>query len=376
MKVLLYTNIATPYRKYLYDLLYKEFKEDGDEFKVFIMAPTEKNRSWLFNDYKSEYMKLLEGTTYTIGGTYIHYNYNLKKELLSYSPDIVIGSGSYLYPGIWLLTSLKNRCGYKLYFWNESHLSEKRNYGRLKLKIRELIRNIFFQKIDAFIYAGENAKKFILNYYKGRFEGILMPNIVDPRIYLRKQIGYKKEEYLHNKTVFFCPARLSPVKGLSEFMDLLALTKNKDSALVLVAGEGELLSVLQEKAKNLNLNFVFLGYKNINEVAELYHKSDIFLLPSLSDPNPLSCIEALWAGLPLLVSNYVGNYPEVVKQGCNGYMFNYNNKAEAVKLIDEIISSDEKWRNEASKVSLSIAYEHFNPQKVAQYVRDEIKKNM
>ena len=39
------------------------------------------------------------------------------------------------------------------------------------------------------------------------------------------------------------------------------------------------------------------------------------ILPSLSDPNPLSCIEACWSANPLIVSEHVGNNPEIITEG-------------------------------------------------------------
>lgn len=48
---------------------------------------------------------------------------------------------------------------------------------------------------------------------------------------------------------------------------------------------------------------------------ELYSISDVFVLPSISDANPLTCIEALWTELPLFISENCGNYPEVIEQG-------------------------------------------------------------
>ena len=87
-------------------------------------------------------------------------------------------------------------------------------------------------------------------------------------------------------------------------------------------------------------------------------------MPSLSNPNPLTCIEALWCGLPLLVSTHVGNYPEVIRIGKNGFVFDYSKPEEAVNIISQVIASSSEWRTNAKKVSLDIATIVYNPKNV------------
>lgn len=88
-------------------------------------------------------------------------------------------------------------------------------------------------------------------------------------------------------------------------------------------------------------------------------------MPSLSDPNPLTCIEALWSGLPLLVSNHVGNYPEVVKEDKNGFVFNYDKRDELYNILDSILLKNEEWYKEAKEYSYNLACHNYNASDVA-----------
>jgi hypothetical protein len=54
-KVILLTNILTPYRKFFYDLLFKVFAQQGIDFKVLVTAESEPNRNWKYDELKSEY---------------------------------------------------------------------------------------------------------------------------------------------------------------------------------------------------------------------------------------------------------------------------------------------------------------------------------
>ena len=142
----------------------------------------------------------------------------------------------------------------------------------------------------------------------------------------------------------------------------------------MVAGDGKLLDELKNQANCLGVEAYFIGSKSQNEVAKLYKSCDIFALPSLSDPNPLTCIEALWSKKPLLVSNHVGNYPEVINQGENGYMFSYDSPLEAISIIDNITSKDSQWLKEAGEKSYNIALELYDSYKAVQRIRKELNK--
>ena len=106
---------------------------------------------------------------------------------------------------------------------------------------------------------------------------------------------------------------------------------------------------------------------------ELYAIADALLLPSLSDANPLTCIESLWAGLSLFISSHCGNYPEVIEKEKNGYVFDYKNEREALKFFEELVNKPKKWKEEAQETSLKIAETFYNPELVVNRVLKEIK---
>ena len=140
----------------------------------------------------------------------------------------------------------------------------------------------------------------------------------------------------------------------------------------MVAGSGLLEDYLKARAKELAIDAYFIGPKKQEEIAYLYKNTDIFVLPSLSDPNPLTCAEALWSKKPLLVSNHVGNYPEVIKQGENGFMFSYTDKENAVEIIEEMISKSDQWRVQAGEKSYELAQSIYNSSAVVKRVRKEL----
>ena len=171
------------------------------------------------------------------------------------------------------------------------------------------------------------SKSFIDKYAPSDREMYFVTNLIDneryhtetQRLRKSKNVLLKKWGVSGVEKTAVIPARLSKEKGIDCFFNILKSAKNKDKLLVLIPGTGPIEQELKKIVQQHNLNVRFLGYQQQTEMIELYALADIFILPSLSDPNPLTCVEALWCGLPLYVSNHVGNYPEVVAEGVNGY---------------------------------------------------------
>jgi glycosyltransferase involved in cell wall biosynthesis len=386
-KIALLTNILSPYRKVFYDKLYTALKERGIDFKVLIMADTEPDREWHYDEYKGDYCELLISRTATFHNIYFHFNKNLARKLYEMRPDILIASGSYIAPSVMRAIRLRKKLKYKLWFWSESHLNELRSYGGLILRIRDFIRGRVYKSFDAFWYAGSKSLDFIRKYAQGGRHAkacgyYFIPNLVDHKFF-REASGVeeadrrslrKKEDIPEGNFVFLLPARLTAVKGIIPFLELFRSCEYKDRATILIPGEGELKNDIRRLADFYRLDVRLPGYKRQEEILSFYALADCFLLPSLSDPNPLSCIEALWAGLPLLLSEHVGNYPETVKAGGNGYVFTYEKPEEAVGLIDQMISSSEEWRQSARQISLSIAKEIYEPDRAVDHLLDEMLK--
>lgn len=376
MNIAVYTNILTPYRTYFYNTMYEECKAQGDNFYVILMADTEPNRNWKYEEYKTEYTILLNHKTLSIGETYIHFNNNLKKVLKELDLDVLVCAGSYLCPGVWKSLRFRKKLGYKTYFWSESHLNKARNYSGINVKMREFIRKAIYRKFDGFWYAGELSRQFITTYCNPNADMVFLPNLIEEEKYKlsadaseeEKEVLRKKYNVAKENTVLICPARLSPVKGIDKFIPILAKVKHKSKVTFLVAGDGELKNKLASMAEEEKIDVRLLGFQNQQSIIELYSIADIFVLPSLSDPNPLTCIEALWAGLPLFISEHCGNYPEVIEQDDNGYVFSYSDINNAIDMLNTLIDLDKEWRLNARQVSKQIAYDKFNSKKTVKRV--------
>jgi len=373
--------ILTPYRLYFFDLLYQECKARGINFKVLVTAEKQPdNNVWTYDSLKTEYTYLFKGKVLTISNIFIHINIGLANFLKKNKPDVIVSGGTYLYPALWTILRYKKKLNYKVFYWSESHLYESRTYGSIKLYVREWIRNIIFKKFDGFWYAGKFSLELINRYALPNAKKIFVPNLINNKLYnsiisrTDKEKDTIREKYhiQNNKIVLVCPARLTWVKGHLDFLRIFVKSKVSNKFVILLVGSGDLESEIAKFiSQNNQMDIKLLGYKSQQDMLDIYSISNFLLLPSLSDPNPLTCIEALWCGLPLLISNHVGNYPEVIKQGENGYVFDYSNENELLEIIEQISNKDTEWYANATHISLSIAKEIYDSTIATKKILDE-----
>ena len=103
---------------------------------------------------------------------------------------------------------------------------------------------------------------------------------------------------------------------------LLAFRSLRDSgvdACLCLVGDGPDRPAIERRAHELGImrDTLFLGFQQ--DVAPFYAAFDALLLPSISEGTPVSAIEALAAGRPV-VATRVGGVPDVVRDGEDGLL--------------------------------------------------------
>jgi len=86
-----------------------------------------------------------------------------------------------------------------------------------------------------------------------------------------------------------------------------------------LVGDGELRETVQAQVKSLGIQerVRFLGVRS--DIPDLLRAADVFVFPSRWEGNPLSVMEAMAAGLPV-VATAVGGVPELVEDGVSGIL--------------------------------------------------------
>ena len=113
--------------------------------------------------------------------------------------------------------------------------------------------------------------------------------------------------------------RVTYQKGPGYFVDAarIVLDKFPDTHFVM-AGSGDLLPAMVERVAALKLSsqFHFTGFLRREQVEEVWALSDVYVMPSVSEPFGIAPLEAIQSGVPVIVSNQSGVsevMPHVIK---------------------------------------------------------------
>ena len=111
-------------------------------------------------------------------------------------------------------------------------------------------------------------------------------------------------------------------KGIFELIDAfdgVLQRPDRPSLHLTLAGAGVALEEARQHVGRLGLedHVTFTGYVEGDKLRKLYAEADIFALPSYAEGLPNSMVEAMAAGLPVIVTP-VGSVPDVIGDGVEG----------------------------------------------------------
>lgn len=132
-------------------------------------------------------------------------------------------------------------------------------------------------------------------------------------------------------------ARFSPQKDQETLINAVT-NLPKDSYKLTFVGDGETLQTNKELASKygLNHNIKFVGFKD--DISNELINNDVYILSTHYEGLPISIIEAMSYGLPILATNVGGN-SEMVKNNINGFLF--TSKDELVDKLNYLINNPE-----------------------------------
>lgn len=164
----------------------------------------------------------------------------------------------------------------------------------------------------------------------------------------RSELGINKDDLV----ILFVGTEFER-KGLETLLRGFALIVKPNIKLV-IAGGGEKKRKYNKLVKDLAIkdNVIFLGL--VEDMKSIYVISDIFILPTLSEPAGMAPIEAMASGLPTIISssNYAGS-AEHIK---NGEALILNNPDQPREVADSLSRlMDESIRKDLGEKGLELA---------------------
>jgi glycosyltransferase involved in cell wall biosynthesis len=201
-------------------------------------------------------------------------------------------------------------------------------------------------KANRIIAISENTKKDLMKLYdipKEKIEVIYLGNPLE-------NVKPSKLEVLPERYLLFVGNRQG-YKNFKFFLESVSSILRKDRSLFLVcAGGGPFLTSEKIFISRLGIErqVVQIGFKDDSELAYIYKKALVYVLPSLYEGFGLTVLEAFSMSCPVVASN-TSSIPEV----CGKAVMYVNPKNhKSIKNTVEKVIEDDKLRNDLSKLGL------------------------
>ena len=205
--------------------------------------------------------------------------------------------------------------------------------------------NSFAHAKTIFVLSPEFKTKLIEWGYKG--EIIVETTMIDEQLIENFSIEkkLKKESKSENMKILFL-ARLEREKGIFEMIEAFqSLSKNLQNIELTIAGDGQDFQIIKELVKK-EKNIKVVGEVEGEEKIKLFQESDIYCLPSYSEGLPISVLEALCFGLPV-VTTKVGGLKYFFQEGKMGKMVQPKESHELKEALYSLLNN----RNVMNKIA-------------------------
>jgi glycosyltransferase involved in cell wall biosynthesis len=151
-----------------------------------------------------------------------------------------------------------------------------------------------------------------------------------------KKQKLRKKHQVKGKGILIV-AQHQPNKGHKNLIK--ACTQLNQEHTLMIPSTGPLTNELQQLADEENINAKFYGKVPEKELIELYQAADIFCLPSWNEGLPLSMLEALSTGLPILVSDVADNQ-KIVEESRSGMVIEAQNLQNLTEELSDMMSKN------------------------------------
>ena len=211
-------------------------------------------------------------------------------------------------------------------------------YSMANRRKKALIRKVY-NKCDTLIALSDEWKK--------RFSEIVPADkiaVIENYSVPHRRAALDKVERVCNHTVLFL-GEIGKRKGCYDIPEIVAETaKEVPDVKFILAGSGseaDEMEVRQQiQQKNVEKNVTFPGWVCGEEKDQLLKEADVFLLPSYNEGMPMSVLDAMGYGLPIVSTN-VGGIPKIVQNGKNGYCLTAGHITEMSTAIITLLKDDQ-----------------------------------
>lgn len=337
-KVMLITNIPTPYRIPLFNEISRLLREKGAKLKIVFGALTYSRRKWRVDlsscefDYKilaSKFIKLSnqERVIFTYP--------SIIRLIYANKPHIIVANGfSFATTKIWMLSWLQ-KLNYII--WSGAiELNQSKDS-----RIRRFHRRLMIKRAKGFIAYGKESEKYLCSLGAQSKKIEIGINTVDTSFFAEnvKRYRSKFQRGFNQKQLLFVGS-LVKRKGVDLLFRCIGmLLKYRRDFLLKIVGDGPERENLMNLSNKLMIsNFIsFEGFAQKEELIKYYAEADCFIFPTRFDIWGLVLVEAMAAGLPCIASLNAGATYDLIIDGVTGFSADFNKPYEVINKINLLL---------------------------------------
>lgn len=219
--------------------------------------------------------------------------------------------------------------------------------NKTRLKIRK-----FLREVSAVIVLGDNWNK-VIKKIEPNTRTLILSNTV--------KVSRKRVEWRSPFNIIYLGVLIKR-KGIFDLLAAISKVKNDGFEKIncIIAGSGKEEKKLKERVSELNLEdcVTFTGWIAGENKKKLLLKSQMMILPSYNEGLPISILEAISVGMPVIATK-VGDISSAVIDGKNGFLFVPGDVNKLTEDIETIIQN-KKLYSKMVTYSKKIAVDNFS----------------
>ncbi|MEE2707837.1 MAG: glycosyltransferase [Planctomycetota bacterium] len=317
MKLAVVTPIPTPYR----DPFWAAVSRRADiDLQVYYCSLEKSDRPWNGNWSQAFAAEVLKGCNLSGWrgcGASCYWNPDVARRLRDGKFDAIV-LGGYNHPTMWSAIRHARTRGIPLFLMCESHSWRRRNSLRRRLK--QIPVQWLVSRCAGTFPTGSLAEQYLLQYGAAPKSLTRIPNVPDV-IQLQQTTSalrtsraeLRRRHAVDDRPTVLFAGRLISKKRAGLLIESFYKVRQKHDAQLIIVGDGPERAAHQRRVEQLDLSqdVHFTGFVQPHEMPAWYAMADLFVLPS-SETWGVVVLEALAAGLPVIITNEVGCHPDVV----------------------------------------------------------------
>lgn len=258
--------------------------------------------------------------------------------------DAVVIYTGYMYASFWLAVLAAKSKGVPVLISSDSSSLQPRDGSRWKKWIKPFIVGRVYRTADVLMAASPPVRDLAVRLGMPPERIAIMRSGVAKDVWIEQTKKFDRDAVRASWNVprdavviFYC-AKLQSWKRPLDLLRAFAKVDARHAYLV-YAGEGPQRRQLEQEAQQLGVSdrVRVLGFVNVSQLPGLYKAADLFVLPSEYDPCPLVVPEAMFTGLPVILSDAVLGRLDMIHAERSGYTYKCGDTDELAAILEKVL---------------------------------------